>query len=111
MLQYQQNVNLNKLKELVKHSYPKSFKEKHRTKWEKVSYSKHRKLSTPRSLVSSQSNQNLHQNMIEEEKPAAMYIKQIEILERKIRALEKENYIVKSKYKALLKQTQGDRNI
>lgn len=49
--------------------------------------------------------------MIEEEKPAAMYIKQIEILERKIRALEKENYIVKSKYKALLKQTQGDRNI
>lgn len=48
---------------------------------------------------------------IAEDKPAALYKKQIEILERKIRMLEKENYIIKAKYNSLLEQTHGQKVI
>ena len=68
------------------------------------------KPSSPKSLTSTQSVKNLSQISKNDDKPAAVYKKQIEILERKIRTLEKENYIIKAKYKALVGQVNSQKS-
>ena len=60
-------------------------------------------------MASTQSVKNLSQISKNDDKPSAVYKKQIEILERKIRTLEKENYIIKAKYKALVGQVNGQK--